>query len=307
MEKIFEKFKSPIAVILLLILVGGGFAYDYMKTSLFPDVTFPKIKIIAENGSQPVDKMMVTVTKPLENAIKQVPDLKMIRSTTAMGSCEISAFIEWGSDIDLAKQRLEAEISQIKNDLPPDVQITVEKMNPSILPVMGFSLQSDVKTQVELKMLADYTVKPFLSGIKGVSQVAVIGGKQKEYRIVLDQQKMALLKINVQDIADAVQQTGFTKSNGYTIDYKRLYLTVTDASLKDKKQLENLVIFNDTNRKVFLTDVASVQIAAQNEYVKIKVDGKDVPLVAVLKQPTSNLVEVAADVNEKVKQLNKIL
>jgi multidrug efflux pump subunit AcrB len=70
MEKIFVRFKSPIAVILLLILVGGAFSYKNMKTSLFPNVTFPKIKIIAENGEQPVDKMMVTVTKPLENAIK---------------------------------------------------------------------------------------------------------------------------------------------------------------------------------------------------------------------------------------------
>ncbi len=307
MEKIFVRFKSPIAVILLLVIIGGVFSYSYMKTSLFPDVTFPKIKIIAENGSQPVDKMMVTVTKPLENAIKQVPDLKMIRSTTAMGSCEISAYIKWGSDIDMAKQRMEALIAQIKNDLPSEVQITVEKMNPSILPVMGFSLQSDSKTQVELKMIAEYTVKPFLSSIDGVSQIAVIGGREKEYRIVLNQQKMNLLKISTRDIANAVEQTGFVASNGYTIDYKRLYLTVTDASLKDKDQLENLVIFNDTNRRITMSDVAHVEVAAQNEYVKIKVDGKDVPLVAVLKQPTSNLIDVATDVNKRVQELNKIL
>ncbi len=307
MEKIFNKYKSPIAVILLLILVGGGFSYKYMKTSLFPNITFPKIKIIAENGSQPVDKMMVTVTKPIENAIKQVPNLKLIRSTTSMGSCEISAYIEWNSDIDLAKQQIVAQIEQIKNDLPPEVQVTVEKMNPSILPVMGFSLQSDTKTQVELKMIADYTVKPFLSSIDGVAQIAVIGGKQKEYRIVLDQQKMSLLKISPKDIADAVKQTGFIQSNGYTIDYKRLYLTVTDATLKDKNQLENLVIYNDTNHRIILKDIATLEIAAQNEYVKIKVNGKDVPLIAVLKQPNSNLIDVASLVREKVKELDKIL
>jgi multidrug efflux pump subunit AcrB len=89
MEKIYVRFKSPVAIILLLILIGGAFSYKNMKTSLFPNVTFPKIKIIANNGEQPVDKMMVTVTKPLENAIKQVENLNMIRSTTSMGSCEI--------------------------------------------------------------------------------------------------------------------------------------------------------------------------------------------------------------------------
>ena len=123
MKNIFVKFKSPIAVILLLILLGGAFAYKNLKTSLFPDVTFPKIKVIADNGEQPVDKMMVTVTKPLENAIKRVEKLSLIRSATSLGSCEISAFMEWGADIDLAKQQLESRINQIKNTLPPIVYI----------------------------------------------------------------------------------------------------------------------------------------------------------------------------------------
>ena len=81
---------------------------------------------------------MITVTKPLENAIKKVQDLKTVRSTTSRGSCEISAFMDWNSDIDLSKQRIESRINQIKNDLPSNVQITVEKMNPSILPVIGY-------------------------------------------------------------------------------------------------------------------------------------------------------------------------
>src|SRR6478609_9494451 len=124
-------------------MTGGLFAYSSMKTSLFPDITFPKIKIIADAGLQPVNKMVVTVTKPLENAIKQVPDLLDVRSTTSRGSCEISAFMDWKADIDLSQQRIESKISQIRNDLPADLQITVEKMNPSILPVMGYTLETN--------------------------------------------------------------------------------------------------------------------------------------------------------------------
>ncbi len=307
MENIFVRFKSPIAVILLLILVGGAFSYKNMKTSLFPNITFPKIKIIASNGEQPVDKMMVTVTKPLENAIKKVQDLNMIRSITSTGSCEISAFMEWGSDIDLDKQRVESQIQQIKTNLPPDVEITVEKMNPSILPVMGYSLQSSTKNQVELKMIAEYIVKPYLSRVTGVSSVEVIGGKEKEYRIVLDQQKLSLLKISSQDVNNALQQTAFIKSNGYTVDYNRLYLTVTDATIKNKEQLENLVLFDNAVRKIKISDIARIEIAERNEYVKIKADGKDIPLVAVLKQPNSNLIDIATEVSGKVNELNKIL
>src|SRR3954464_15752296 len=107
--------KKPISLMLLLILLGGAFAYSRLPVILFPEITFPKIKIIADAGLQPVNKMMVTVTKPMENAIKQVPDLKAIRSTTSRGSCEISAFMNWDANIDLAQQRIESKINEIKN------------------------------------------------------------------------------------------------------------------------------------------------------------------------------------------------
>jgi cobalt-zinc-cadmium resistance protein CzcA len=307
MEKLFNRFRSPIAVILLLILTGGAVSYKSMKTSLFPNVTFPKIKIIADNGEQPVDKMMVTVTKPLENAIKRVENIRIIRSTTSTGSCEISAFMAWDSDIDLDKQQVESQITQIKNILPPDVQITVEKMNPSILPVMGYSLQSDTKEQVELRMLAEYVVKPYLSRIEGVASVDVIGGKIKEYRLVVDEQKLRTLKISTQEISRALEQTDFIRSNGFTVDYNRLYLTVTDATVKNKEELENLTVFDDAVRRIKVKDIASVQVAERNEYIRIKADGKDVPLVAVLKQPNSNLIDVSGQVAQKVEELGSIL
>ncbi|MGE0088767.1 MAG: efflux RND transporter permease subunit [Bacteroidales bacterium] len=307
MNKLFFKYKSPIAVILLLIFFIGAYTYKNLGTSLFPNVTFPKIKIIAENGQQPVDKMMVTVTKPLENTIKRVENLKLIRSITSMGSCEISAFMDWGSDIDIDKQQIESRIAQIKNNLPPNVNITVEKMNPSILPVMGYSLQSDTKNQVELKMIGEYIVKPYLSKIEGVAAVEVIGGKTKEYQILLDQKKLSLLKLSPQEIINAIQQAGFIESNGYVIDYRRLYLTVTDASIKNKEELENLVVFNDAKRKITIQDIATVQIAEKIEFIKIKADGKNVPLIAILKQPNSNLIDVANQVTQQITELNKTL
>tara|TARA_R110000868_G_scaffold59969_2_gene183940 strand:+ start:4172 stop:7183 length:3012 start_codon:yes stop_codon:yes gene_type:complete len=307
MDKIFVKYKSPIAVILLLILFGGAYSYKNLSTSLFPDVTFPKVKIIADNGQQPVDKMMVTVTIPLENAIKRVENLKRIRSITSMGSCEISAFMDWGSDINVDKQQIESRIAQIKNSLPPNTQITVEKMNPSILWVMGYSLQSDTKNQVELKMIGEYIVKPYLSRIEGVAAIEVLGGKTKEYQILLDQKKLSLLKLSPQQVINAIQQTGFIQSNGYVVDYKRLYLTVTDANIKNKNELENLVIFDNAKRKITVKDVSNIKISERTEFIKIKADGKNVPLIGVLKQPNSNLIDVADQVTQKVAELNKLL
>ena len=133
MKNFFVSYKNPLTVTLVLIILGGGFAYSRLQTSLFPEITFPKIKVIADAGLQPVSRMMVTVTKPLEDAIKRVPNLQYIRSSTSRGSCEISAFMDWKADIDLSQQRIESRINEIKSELPPETKITVEKMNPSIL------------------------------------------------------------------------------------------------------------------------------------------------------------------------------
>ena len=93
MKNFFLSYKSPVSVILAVIIAGGLYFYGQIGVSLFPEITFPKLKVIADDGEQPVDKMMVMVTRPLEDAIKQVPDLKLLRSTTSRGTCEISAFL----------------------------------------------------------------------------------------------------------------------------------------------------------------------------------------------------------------------
>ncbi|MDB5121256.1 MAG: acriflavin resistance protein [Sphingobacteriales bacterium] len=307
MKNFFISYRNPLTVVLFLILIGGLFAYRQMQTSLFPEITFPKIKVIADAGLQPVNKMMVTVTRPLENAIKQVPDLKLIRSTTSRGSCEISAFMDWKSDIDISQQRIESKISQLRNTLPADVEITVEKMNPSILPVSGYSLESHIKSPIELKQLATYTIKPFLSQVDGVSEIRIIGGKTKEYWLELNSQKMSSLSVTPYLITQTLNNTNFISSNGYLSDYKFLYLTVTDASITNKEDLENLIITNRGKRIVQLKDIADIKIKEGVEYTKINANGKDGILIAIVKQPNANLVNLSAAMSEKVTQLKKIL
>lgn len=303
----FTTHKKPISLVLFIILLGGGFAYSRLQTSLFPEITFPKIKIIADAGLQPVNKMMVTVTKPLENAIKQVPNLNYVRSTTSRGSCEISAFMNWDADIDLSQQRIESRIAQIKNQLPAEANVTVEKMNPSILPVSGYTVESHNLSPIELKQLATYTIKPFLSQVDGVSEIRVIGGKTKEYWLVLKQQKMSALGLTPDMITNALAQTAFIKSNGYASDFKMLYLTVTDASVNTSEQLNNLVISNNRKRVIQLKDVADVQINPGIEYTKINANGHEGVLIAVIKQPNANLVDLSSAMTAKVAELQKVL
>ena len=300
MENYFTTYKRPLTVVLVMLIMGGLFAYSKLQTSLFPEITFPKIKIIADAGLQPVDKMMVTVTRPLENAIKQIPDLTTIRSTTSRGSCEISAYINWKADVDLSQQRIEARIGEIRNTLPPDVNITVEKMNPSILPVMGYSLESHELSPIELKQLATYTIKPYLSQVAGVSEIRIIGGKSKEFWVQLNLQKMSTLSVTPDAINTALSQTNFVKSNGYLSDYRYLYLTVTDASVQSLNELKNVVVSNNGKRIVQLQDIADIQVNEAVEYIKVNANGKEGLLIAVVKQPNSNLVDVSTQMKDKI-------
>ena len=306
-EGYFIRYRSPLAVVIAVIIAGGIFAYTKLQTSLFPEITFPKVKIIADAGLQPVDRMMVTITRPLELAIKKIPDLVDIRSTTSRGSCEISAYLDWNANVDLSKQRLESRIAEIRNTLPPNVNITVEKMNPSILPVMGYSLESNSLSPIELKQLAVYTIKPFLSQVAGVSDIAIMGGKNEEFWVKLNMQKMSTLGITPDSVNAALSKTNFINSNGYLSDYRYLYLTLTDASIESLKDLENMVVGSNGRRVVQLKDISDIKIEEGVQYVKINANGKEGVLIAVVKQPNSNLVDVSSQMKDKIAQLKNIL
>lgn len=305
--KSFQSYKSPLSILIVLVIMGGMFAYSRMQTSLFPEITFPKIKVIADAGQQPVAKMMITVTKPIENAIKKVENLKTVRSITSRGSCEISAYMDWNSDIDLSKQRIESQINQIRNELPADLQITVEKMNPSILQVMGYALESHSRSPIEMKMLALYTVKPFLSQVEGISEVHVLGAKTKEYWVTLDQQKMSRLGITPQDVSQAMATNDFIQSNGYVSDYRRLYLCVTDAQIYTLDDLKHFVVRNDGKRVVTLGDLSEISIQEAKEYLKINADGRESVQIAITKQPDANLLAVSDAMEKRIEELRQTL
>jgi len=307
MKSFFTAHKNALSVVIALILMGGGFTYSILQTSLFPEITFPKIKIIADAGQQPVDQMMMTVTRPLELAIKKVPDLKVLRSSTSRGSCEISAFMDWKTDINLSQQRIESKISEIRASLPPELQIAVERMNPSILPVIGYTLEGKGRSPIELKYLANFTIKPFLSQVEGVSEIRIIGGKEKEYWVELNISKISSLGLTPEIIKNTLNETGFVRSNGYLNDYRRLYLTITDALGRNKMELENLVVSNTGKRVILMKDIATVEIREAKEYIKVNANGKENLLIAVIKQPNTNLIELTEKMRLKLIDLQKTL
>ena len=301
-----SKYRSPLLVISLLILLGGMYTYKNIKTGLFPDITFPKIKVIADAGQQPVNKMMTGVTIPLENILRATEGLQYIRSTTSRGTCEISVFLDWNTDIDIAKSQIESFINQSKGSLLPDVSISTAKMNPSILPVMGYSLEGDASL-VELKKIAKYQIRPYLASTPGVSDIAIIGGRDKELQIILKQEVLSALGISIAAVKNAITNSNVLESDGYVTAGNRMYLTLVDNAIEKAEDLENLVVLTTPERTIHVKDLATVKIAEAKQYVKILANGKNVPLIAVVKQPNANLIDLNNAIELKVQELGKLL
>ena len=111
-------FSKPILFVGILLLVAGAFSFTRMQTNLFPEVLFPRITIIADAGQLPIDRMMITVTKPLESAVKRVQGVTIVKSSTSRGVCTIDIFFDWGNDTYAKKLQIESRINEIKNFLP---------------------------------------------------------------------------------------------------------------------------------------------------------------------------------------------
>lgn len=302
-----QLYSRPILFIGVLLLLAGAWSYTQMQTNLFPEVLFPRITVIADAGQQPVDRMMITVTKPLESAVKKVQGVTIVKSNTSRGSCVVDVYFRWGMDIYALKTQLESRINEIKGFLPDGTVLSCEAMNQSLFPVYGFTLESKTHSRIALRDVGNLVVRPMFSQVSGISNVVVHGGKAKEYVVKPDAARMTALGITPAQIKSAFSQTNFVLGNGNVADYNRLYLTLTDTRLNDLEDIHNVIVRNDGKRIVRLRDIAQVEIQEQQEFLKINADGNDAVLVDLVKQPGVNLLDFAKSVESKANEIRKQL
>src|SRR5579862_4565045 len=161
-----------IFLIITLALVGAYFAFT-IPVSVFPDTNFPRILIGVDNGVMPIDQMMVTVTRPLEEAVNSVPGLQEVRSVTSRGSAEIDLFFHWNVDMFQTLQYVNAALSNAQRDLPATAKVQAHRMTFASFPILGYSLTSDSVPQTQLWEMATYELKPRLNRLDGVARVIV--------------------------------------------------------------------------------------------------------------------------------------
>ena len=303
----FQTYRKPILLMGLLLLAAGLFAYSRMQTALFPEVNFPKITLIADAGQQPIDRMMITVTKPLEAAVKRVKGVTVVKSSTSRGSCVVQVFLNWNVDVYSTKAQLESRVNEIKGLLPAGVTITTEAMNQSLFPVLGYSLESNSRSPIALRDAANLLARPLFSQVAGASNVVVRGGKAKEFIVTPDPAKLAGQRLTAAQVQAAFAGTNFVQSAGNLASFRRLYLTLADTRLASLDDLKRVVVRADSGRVVRVQDVATVDVQEQQEFVLINANGHDAVLIDLVKQQGVDLATFARDAHAKAGELRRLL
>ena len=303
----FQTYRKPILLIGVLLLAAGLFAYSRMQTALFPEVTFPKITLIADAGQQPIDRMMITVTKPLEAAVKRVRGVTLVKSSTSRGSCVVQVFLSWDVDVYAAKAQLESRVNEIKGLLPAGVTIATEAMNQSLFPVLGYSLESTSRSPIALRDAGNLLARPLFSQVPGAANVVVRGGRAKEFVVIPDPERLASQRLTPAQLQAAFANTNFVLAAGNLASFRRLYLTLTDTRLGTVEDLRQVVVRADSGRVVRVRDVATVDVQEQQEFVLINANGRDAVLIDLVKQQGVDLTTFARAAYAKADELRRLL
>ncbi len=287
--------------------VGGIVSLFRMPIALFPNIDFPRIVMIADNGEEPADRMMIDVTRPLEEAARAIPGVVLVKSATSRGSSEISVNFEWGTDVIQALQLLQGKISSIRNELPATASIDIERMNAAVFPIEGFSLVSDSLDQVQLRDVAYYVIRPALMRIEGIADAVIVGGKQREFLVKIDPQKLQGYGLSVNDVSNAIDKTNFVSATGLVERNYQIYLTLVDGLYKGLDDVRNTVVDFRNGTAITVGEVASVESSEKIEFIRVTADSKPAVLVNIVRQPDGNTVEIGREVREQIASLKGVI
>ncbi|MEO5929552.1 MAG: efflux RND transporter permease subunit [Candidatus Kapaibacterium sp.] len=286
-----------------LLAAAGVAAITSMPVSLFPDITFPRIVILADNGEQPAERMMSEVTIPLEGLASSLQDVRLVRSVTGRGSTEISIDLDWGANVEETVQSLQGRIQDIHNVLPAAAEIQVQQMRVSVFPIQGYSLTSDKRSLVELRDLALYTIRPALLQVKGIAKIEVTGGDVREYRVTVDPQKLAGYGLGVGQVSDAIAKSNIVASTGILDNNYQMYLSLVVERLASVGDIGSVVVAVQNGVPIHLADVATVAPSVADQFIRTTAHGRQAVLINVIKQPAGSTVQIGQDVDSALARL----
>jgi CzcA family heavy metal efflux pump len=298
----------PIAFIAVMFCLAGIFCARKTPSSVFPETNFPRIVVMVNNGIMPANEMMATITRPIEETMKGIPGVTSVRSSTARGASIINVSFSWGTDMDRADLYVLGQLSAIRSDLPASAFTDVSRVAFSLsYPIIGISLTSSNRNQMDVWETANYKIKPLFLQIPGISAVEILGGQQPEYHVIADPLKLQSAHLGLQDISDALTQNNLVNAAGMILENYHLYLTTVDGRVRTPDDIENLVITVRNNHPIQIKDVATVQRGPAPAYVDMTAQGREAVLFNIESQPDASVLEIAATLKKQLQQLHKEL
>ena len=286
-----------IVVIVALLCAAGIYAAWQLPIAVFPETDFPRIVIIVDNGEAPASQTLVSVTRPIEEAMNGIPGIARIKSKTARGSVEISLYFSWGGDINQELSLVQARMSQLLTTLPPTAEIrNIDRLTFAVFPVTGYSLTSDKRDQATLTDIANYIVRPQLARLPGVAIVGVAGGKTREFHVTIDPERLTAHNVSAQQVAEAIKDSNIIVSPGLIEENHQLELALISGQARRPDELNSIVVATVNNAPVLVSDVATVSPGVEPQYTIVTADGHPAALVNINRQPDANTVAVVDNV-----------
>src|SRR5713101_4211985 len=304
----FRRFSSPVLFLTVsLALVGGYFAFT-IPISVFPNTDFPRIVIGVDNGVMPIDQMLVTITRPIEESVNNVPGLQRVLSITSRGSAEVDLFFDWSVDMVQTLQRVDAVVARMQAELPATAKLETHRLTFATFPILGYSLTSDSVSPDHLWEIATYDIKPRLNRLDGVASVIVQGGRVPEYQITPDPARLVSAGVTVADVLDGVKKTNLIDSPGLFENNHQLVLSLVSGQVHSPDELGQIVVKTSAaGVPVRVRDVGTVARSVAPVYTMVTANGKSAVLLNINRQPDSNTLTVADEVHQQIQALSASL
>lgn len=296
-----------VAAVALIIL--GGFTANNTEVDVFPDLNAPTVVVMTEAKGMAAEEVEQLVTFPIETAVNGATGVRRVRSSSTAGFSVVWVEFDWSTDIYIARQIVSEKLSAMANELPDNVGTPTLGPQSSILgEVLIVGLTADSTSMLDLRTLADWTIRPRLLSIGGVAQVSVLGGDIKEYQILIHPQKMKHYGVSLSDVLNATTGMNQNTNGGTIYEYGNEYIIRGLVSSDNIEDIGDAVVKSTNNIPVTLADIAEVKVGPQTPRLGVASEkGKPAVLMTVTKQPNTGTIELTEKLEDALKDLQKNL
>ncbi len=277
-----------------LLTAGGVYSALRMPSSVYPEVTFPRIAVVAKSGDRDVTNMDVKVTRPLEEAVSSVIGVAQVRSKTIRGGSELSVDFDPGTDMRRAETLTWNRIGAVKAQLPVLEELTVEQMTPSVFPILSLVLTGG-DNRAQLRDYAYYQLAPLIKNIPDVLYARVAGGDVREIEVICRPDDLLAHGLSAADLADQIGQLTPLQPIGRVENQPLAFQLIVTGQTEKARQIADLVISTRKDQPIRVRDVADVQILHQDRAMSIGYDQQDAVVITVFRRLGGNTVQISRD------------